>query len=111
MKCMSQYLRIMSLKMRWPWIWATFGIQRLFKWPHNAWMISPHPGHMWAVDLGNSFTTHLSCEAQCTSWFVLFIVSICDVVVGNEHPDRASITFTDHEWVFDAIIVFAVSEY
>ena len=26
-KCMSQYLRIMSLKMRWPWIWATFGIQ------------------------------------------------------------------------------------
>ena len=24
---MSQYLRIMSLKMRWPWIWATFGIQ------------------------------------------------------------------------------------
>ena len=27
MKCMSQYLRIMSLKMRWPWIWATFGIQ------------------------------------------------------------------------------------
>ena len=28
MKCMSQYLRIMSLKMRWPWIWATFGIQR-----------------------------------------------------------------------------------
>ena len=27
MKCMSQYLRIMSLKMRWPWIGATFGIQ------------------------------------------------------------------------------------
>ena len=31
MKCMSQYLRIMSLKMRWPWIWATFGIQTRFK--------------------------------------------------------------------------------
>ena len=29
MKCMSQYLRIMSLKMRWPWIWATFGIQTM----------------------------------------------------------------------------------
>ena len=27
MKCISQYLRIMSLKMRWPGIWATFGIQ------------------------------------------------------------------------------------
>ena len=27
MKCMSQYIRIMSLKMRWPCIWATFGIQ------------------------------------------------------------------------------------
>ena len=27
MKCMSQYLRMMSLKMRWLWIWATFGIQ------------------------------------------------------------------------------------
>ena len=27
MKCMSQYLRIVSLKMRWPLIWATFGIQ------------------------------------------------------------------------------------
>ena len=26
-KCMSQYLRIMSLKMRWLWIWASFGIQ------------------------------------------------------------------------------------
>ena len=24
---MSQYLRMMSLKMRWVWIWATFGIQ------------------------------------------------------------------------------------
>ena len=29
MKCMSQYLRMMSLKMRWPWIWATFGIQTI----------------------------------------------------------------------------------
>ena len=29
MKCMSQYLRIMSLKMRWPWIWAAFGIQTM----------------------------------------------------------------------------------
>ena len=27
LKCMSQYLRLMSLKMRWPWIWATFGNQ------------------------------------------------------------------------------------
>ena len=27
MKCMSQYLRIMRVKMRWPWIWANFGIQ------------------------------------------------------------------------------------
>ena len=27
MKCMSQYIRIMSLKMRWVRIWATFGIQ------------------------------------------------------------------------------------
>ena len=26
-KCLSQYLRIMSLKMTWVWIWATFGIQ------------------------------------------------------------------------------------
>ena len=27
MKCMSQYNKIMSLKMRWPWIWASSGIQ------------------------------------------------------------------------------------
>ena len=27
MKCMSQFIRIMSLKMRWVRIWATFGIQ------------------------------------------------------------------------------------
>ena len=26
-KCMSQYIRIMSLKMRWVWIWAIFDIQ------------------------------------------------------------------------------------
>ena len=105
MKCLSQYLRIMSLKMRWVWIWATFGIQT------NAWILRPHPGHMWAVDLGNSFTTHLSWEAQSTSSFGLFVVSICDVEVGNEHPDWASTTSADHEWVFDAIIVFAVTEF
>ena len=29
MKCMSQYLRIMSLKLRWVRIWATFGIQTI----------------------------------------------------------------------------------
>ena len=29
MKCLSQYIRMMSLKMRWVWIWATFGIQML----------------------------------------------------------------------------------
>ena len=32
MKCMSQYIRIMSLKMRWVWIWATFGIQTMYHW-------------------------------------------------------------------------------
>ena len=35
MKCMSQYLRIMSLKMRWPWIWATFGIQTMLTTSSN----------------------------------------------------------------------------
>jgi hypothetical protein len=60
-------------------------------------MLRSHPGHMWAVDLGNSFTTHLSWEAQFTSLFWSFIASICDVEVGNEHPDRASITSADHE--------------
>ena len=29
MKCLSQYIRIMSLKMRWVRIWATFGIQTI----------------------------------------------------------------------------------
>jgi hypothetical protein len=51
---------------------------------------------MWTVDLGNSFITHLSQEAQCTSSFWLITVSIGDVVVGNQHPDSESITFTDH---------------
>jgi hypothetical protein len=74
-------------------------------------MLSPHPGHIWAVDLGNSFTTHLSWEAQCTSSFELFIVSICGFVVGNDCPDKASITSADYECVFDAIIVFAVTEF
>jgi hypothetical protein len=74
-------------------------------------MLSPHPGHMWAVDLGNSFTTHLYCGAQFTTSFWSFVVSTCDVVVGNAHHDRASITSADHELVFDAIIVFAVSEF
>ena len=59
-------------------------------------MLSPHPGHLWAVDLGNAFNTHFSQEVQFTYSFWLFIVSICDVVVGNEHSDSASITFTDH---------------
>ena len=60
-------------------------------------MFIPHPGHMWAVDLGNSFTTHLSQDTQLISSCESFIVSFCDDVVGNEHPDRASVTSADHE--------------
>ena len=59
-------------------------------------MLIPHPGHMWAVDLGNSFTTHLSQDAPLTSSCESFIVSLSDDVVGNEHSNRASVTSSDH---------------
>ena len=60
-------------------------------------MLIPHPGHMWAVDHGNSFTTHLSRDAQLTSTCESFIVSLYDDVVGNEHSDRSSVSSADHE--------------
>ena len=74
-------------------------------------MLIPYPGHKRAVDLGNSFTIHLSQEAQFTSSYESLIISLCHVVVGNEHSDRASVTSAIHERVFDAIIMFAVNDF
>ena len=60
-------------------------------------MLIPHPGHIWAVDLGNTLTTHLSGGAQLISSCESFILSLCDDVVGNEHSDRVSVASADHE--------------
>ena len=59
MKCMSQYLRIMSLKMRWPWIWATFGIQTLNTWLEH-WLLCPL--------LQSILNMYLHTSQKCWEW-------------------------------------------
>ena len=62
MKCLSQYLRIMSLKMRWPWIWATFGIQTIAK------QINP------------------TSYSNDTEYYQYILCNVHDVVVAMENP-------------------------
>ena len=74
MKCLSQYIRMMSLKMRWARIWATFGIQTLRDWRKSCrrvfWSLSGSLVLWWWCRLGMwSGVLKVLLWYQGTVWF------------------------------------------
>ena len=63
MKCMSQYIRIMSLKMRWVRIWATFGIQTI---PcRRTWSITNGVQRLWQHIVETAY--HWLAQRHCVA--------------------------------------------
>ena len=90
MKCLCQYIWIMSLKMRWPWIWATFGIQTLsscfYRW--KLWrniMTRAKPGQV-QIRLTLLGAECLSSRVNTESIqyeFMMVVMSFVKMVVGK----------------------------
>ena len=100
MKCMSQYLRIMSLKMRWPWIWATFGIQTeepdditccivtcriRIEWWEHIYIVLFNSQNDW-FPWGNCmiFMPSLECNRKSDSLFIVSDISQNDCFLEEE---------------------------